>query len=146
MGSTFVGLGEVGFWMRDGDLEVWLRLLALHLEDPIEPGTAQEIRDRWLLASRGDFNGCVPDGLEEAVATEQGARLVRAAVQSLLAALERVPARLSKDVFNLMGFSNPFTADIESRRMIDVGRAFLDLLDGKITTGPRDTVFVPPLR
>ena len=32
MGSSFVGIGERGFWMRDGLLELWLRLLALHIK------------------------------------------------------------------------------------------------------------------
>jgi hypothetical protein len=44
MGTTFVTLShetsgkEPGIWMRDGILELWLRLLALHLPD-IMPGS-----------------------------------------------------------------------------------------------------------
>ena len=148
MGTSFVSIGERGFWMRDSVLELWLRLLALHVQDPVESGTvATKIRDQWLLASRGFFNGCVPDGLEEAVSTAEGASLVRAAIQSLLQALEAAPTYLSKDVFNLMGFSEgTFTRDIETRRLVEVGQAFLDLLDGKITAGPGDTTFMPGSR
>ena len=37
MGRTFVGIGEPrrGYWIRDSVLELWLRFLALHVEDPI---------------------------------------------------------------------------------------------------------------
>lgn len=148
MGTTFVGIGDRGFWMRDSMLELWLRLLALHVEDPVESGTvATKIRDQWLLASRGFFNGCVPDGLEEAVSTPEGEVLVRAAIHSLLEALRAAPGRLNKDVLNLMGFiGGTFTADVETRRLVEVGHAYLDLLDGKITTGPGDTSFMPGCR
>jgi hypothetical protein len=145
VGTTFVGIGGRGFWMRDSVLELWLRFLALHIEDPVESGSvATKIRDQWLLASRGYFSGCVPEGLEEAVSTPA---LVRAAIHSLLTALEEAPSQLNKDVLTLMGFTNgTFTADVEKRRLIEVGQAYLDLLDGKITAGPSDTTFMPGCR
>ncbi len=148
MGTTFVGIGDRGFWMSDSVLELWLRLLALHIEDPVESGSlATMIRDQWLLASRGFCIGCVPEGLEEATFTPQGEALVRAAIQSLLGDLKAAPNFLSKDVFNIMGFSGgTFTADIETRRLIEVGHAYLDLLDGKIRAGPSDTSFMPGCR
>ena len=34
MGTTFIRLGEHGFWVRDSLLELWLRLAALHIKDP----------------------------------------------------------------------------------------------------------------
>ena len=86
----------------------------------------------------------MPDGLEEAVSTGEGAALVRAAVDSLSKALADAPSQLGKDVFNLMGFSGgAFTGDIETRRLIEVGRAFLDLLDGKVRSGTSDSSFMP---
>ena len=145
VGTSFVRISDSGFWIQDSLLELWLRLLALHIEDPVESGAvATTIRDQWLLASRGYFGGCVPDGIEEAVSTVEGAALVRAAVHSLLEALALAPSRLGKDVFNLLGFSGgTFTGDIETRRLIEVGRAFLDLMDGKITSGQSDSSFMP---
>src|SRR3954466_2399644 len=109
MGTTFVrvqpGTDSPGFWMRDVILEVWLRFLALHIDDPNEPGTpAAIIRDQWLLASRGYFGGCVPHNMSEAVATEEGAIIVREAVNSLLKSLERAPVTISAGALNLMGF------------------------------------------
>jgi len=143
MGTTFVSIHDCGFWMSDSLLELWLRLLALHVEDPVEPGTATRIRDQWLLASRGFFTGCVPDGLEESITSPDGETIIRAAIQSLMQDLSIAPALLNKDGFNLMGFSGTFTDDIETRRLIEVGHAFLALLDGKITAGPSDSAFMP---
>jgi hypothetical protein len=144
MGTTFVSIGGRGFWMSDSVLELWRCLLALHVEDPVETGVvATKIRDQWLLASRGYFNGCVPHGVEEAASTAEGAALVRVAINSLLQALATAPSHLGEDVFNLMGFSGSFARDIEAHRLVEVGRAFLDLLDGKITTGPSDSCFMP---
>src|SRR3954469_1283728 len=106
LGTSFVRIGDPprGFWMRDSVLELWLRFLALHVEDPVESGSlATKIRDQWLLASRGFFTGCVPEGLEEAASTPEGEALVRAAIHSLLKALESAPSHLNKGVLNLMG-------------------------------------------
>jgi hypothetical protein len=155
MGTTFVGLpardgssNRHGFWMRDSVLELWLRFLALHIEDPVESGSlATKIRDQWLLASRGFFTGCVPEGLEDAVATPEGEALVRGAIRSLLSSLSAAPPRLSKDVLNLMGFTNgEFTLDPETDWLIEVGQAYLDLLDGKITSDATDSSFMPGSR
>jgi hypothetical protein len=125
--------------------ELWLRLLALHVEDPVEPGSlATRIREQWLLASRGLVNGCVPEGLADAVSTPEGERLVRTAIHSLVDDLDAAPSCLNKDVLNLLGFiGGEFAADLETWRLIEVGDAYLDLLDGKITAGPSDASFMP---
>jgi hypothetical protein len=110
MGTTFVTLGriangetdrthELGFLMRDPMPELWLRLLALQIEDPVshdpERGALiRRIRDQWLLASRGYFNGCVPHGFPEAVETDAGGDIVRRAVLAAASALERAPNAL----------------------------------------------------
>jgi hypothetical protein len=150
VGTTFVGIGDPrrGFWMNDKVLELWLRFLALHVEDPVESSSlATRIRDQWLLASRGYFTGCVPEGLEEAVSTPEGEALVRAAIHSLLAALKAAPSHLNKGTLNLMGFAcGEFTGDVETWRLVEVGHAYLDLLDGKITAGPSDSSFMPGSR
>ena len=135
MGTSFVTTDDQhGFWMRDSILEVWLRLLALHIREPNENDSARtreaakQIRDQFLLASKGYFVGCVPHGLEEAVSTPEGATLVRSAVDSLLQALEKAPKELSKDVLNLLGTEGGYyTDDFETWRLIEVAHAFLGL-------------------
>jgi hypothetical protein len=51
---------------------------------------------------------------------------------------------LNKDVLNLMGFmGGEFTLDVETWRLVEVGDAYLALLDGKIAGGPSDASFMP---
>jgi len=113
---------------------LWLRFLALHVEEPRDDqALAARIRNQWLLASRGGFNGCVPDRLREAVSSDEGEKLVRDAIHSLLKDLAKCPGQLSKDVLNIMGFyGSEFTADIETWRLVEVSEAVIHLLDGKI--------------
>src|SRR5687768_15097526 len=101
MGTTFVTLGRdadgsptsdhgeiAGFWMQDSMLELWLRLLALHIAEPDpDKEVSAAIRNQWFLASRFGFVGCVPHDLEKATATPQGFGLVVDAVTALSSAL-----------------------------------------------------------
>ena len=147
VGTSFVGINygqsRRGFWTSDGLLELWLRLLALHVEDPVKSGSiATKIRDQWLLASRGYFIGCVPDGLEDAVATPGGEEIVRKAIHSILKSLQAAPKQLNSDVLNLIGIEGgEFNADIDTWRLIEVGQAFVSLLDGKIVTDASNSDF-----
>jgi hypothetical protein len=148
MGTSFVTLSrepsedERGFWISDSMLELWLRLLALHLPEPTDVGetartpTAQgaaAIRDQWLLASRGYFNGCVPHGMGDACLTEDGRAVVRAAIEGLLTSLQQSEAPLDAATLNLFGMQGSFERPIERKWLREVGYAFVDLLDGKIT-------------
>jgi hypothetical protein len=144
MSSTFVGLNGSGFWMRDGTLELWLRLLALHIEDPKKPGTiAAEIRDQWLFASRGFFIGCVPVMLERFANVPEGNSVIRKAVQSFLTVLEKEPGDLPKNLLSLIGMDGGFTTDFPTSALIEVGHAFCDLLDGKITLSVSGKGYMP---
>jgi len=152
MGTTFVTLSretsgnEPGFWMRDGMLELWLRLLALHLPEPTDSGEHQastEIRNRWLLASRGYFVGCVPHYMEEACSTEAGRDVVRMAMGSLLTALDLAPKPLDSDTLDLLGVEGVRFATIQRQSLREIGYAFRDLLDGKITCTPSSTEIMP---
>ena len=53
------------------------------------------------------------------------------------------PSHLGKDVFNLMGMTGTFTGDIETWRLVEVGQAYLDLMDGKIGSDATDSAFMP---
>jgi hypothetical protein len=145
MGTTFVEIGGKGFWMRDSILELWLRLLALHIEEPEVAGSiGQQIRDDWLLASRGYFLGCVPVRLEEAISTREGRAIVVAAIISLMKALTDGPQLLDHATLNLLGFDGgQFNSDVESKRLIQVGDAFLALIAGQIQTDASSTEFMP---
>ena len=132
--------------MQDGILELWLRLLALHLPEPTNGGeyrATRPIRDQWLLASRGYFGGCVPHGLEDACATEDGRGVVRVAIGSLLASLKRTSTPLNADTLNVLGTEGLSLAPVERRWLEDIGHAFLDLLDGKVTCDITSTDVMP---
>jgi len=145
MGSSFVNIGEKGFWMRDGALELWLRLLALHIEEPhTRPSRVCEIRDQWLLASPDYFTGCIPVDLDKAVADEEGRRIVVTAIKSLMTALEKGPSALDPGTLNLVGFmGGVWTKPCETNLLLEVGKAFFDLIDGRINTTAADTSFMP---
>jgi hypothetical protein len=151
MGTSFVTLThgsigtEPGFWMQDRMLELWLRLLALHLPEPTNDGSNREtipIRNEWLLASRGYFGGCVPHGMEDACATPAGRKVVRIAIESLIAVLKQVSRPLDADTCDLLGIDGNF-APIERHWLLDIGYAFLDLLDGCITATASSTDIMP---
>jgi hypothetical protein len=147
MGSTFVTLGrnargipvdsgddaEVGFWMSDSMLQLWLRFLALHIDEPTpENQLAATIRNQWLLASRHGFGGCVPHDLDEATATPEGFELVNRAVESLSAALDFTSEPIAFQTLNLMGFDGPWSATVDVDDLRDIAAAFRDLLDFKV--------------
>lgn len=132
--------------MRDGMLELWLRLLALHLPEPTDSGehlATLKIRNQWLLGSRGYFGGCIPHGMEHACATQEGRIVVRTAIDSLLVALHHVPTPLDADTLNLLGVEGIQFASIERTWLQDIGHAFLDLLDGQITCTASSTDVMP---
>ncbi len=146
MGTSFVyitpvsqsGADTFGFWIHDSILALWLRLLALHLPNPHDDGTYKvslDIRNQWLVASLGCFQGCVPHGMEDACATSEGREVVRIAIKSLNDALEVIDNPIPKDALNLLGIEGiVFEAPEEKKRIQEIGYAFLDLLDGKLTS------------
>ena len=147
MGTSFVHINEKGFWMQDSVLELWLRLLALHIEDDEEGSTGHRIRDQWLLASRGFFGGFIPHNLEGAVSTDDGRAIVLAAIESLQQALRKGPAELDQGTLNLIGFKHPvFAQDCESVRLLEVGEAFKALIAGEINSDASSTEFMPGSR
>lgn len=148
MGTTLVYINEEptsGFWMRDSLLELWLRFAALHIDDPTEPGLANTIRDQWLLASRGFFNGHVPHGLEEFGNMPEGRKIIEQAIRALDRHLSPLDGVLNGRVLSLMGCGGDWR-DVEVWRLKEINRAMLDLLAGEIEYDPSSTGFMPGCR
>lgn len=152
MGTSFVTItdgttgNEPGFWMRDEMLELWLRLLSLHLPEPTNAGensATTNIRNKWLLASRGYFNGCVPHEMEFACSTPDGMHVVRKAIESLMAKLHESDSELDARTLNLLGNDGYQYVDISRDRLIDIGFAFIDLLEGRIVKTSHSTDVMP---
>ena len=152
MGTTFVTIREgntgeePGFWMRDEMLELWLRLLALHLPEPTNQGEhsgTHDIRNQWLLASRFYFGGCTPHDMEDACSTTEGQSVVRYAIDSLMAALQKSNAKLHGDTINLLGIEGCKFVDLDRDCLLDICYAFTDLLDNRIVETARSTEIMP---
>jgi hypothetical protein len=153
MGTTFVTIckgtsgDEPGFWVRDEMLALWLRLLALHLPEPYDQGehaaATLAIRNRWLLASRFYFGGCTPYDMDTACANLESRQVVRLAIDSLMAALNRSNVPLQADTINLLAIGDCKIVDVERDWLRDIGYAFIDLLEGRITATARSTDIMP---
>jgi len=149
MGTSFVNIGDNGFWINDSLLELWLRLLSLHIEDPNdldpidEKSLKTEIRNDWLLQSRGYFTGSVSVDLDLYVKSFKGNKIIIDAIKSLMEALSKSPENLSVEVINLLGIDGSYQHDIESWRLMEVGRAFIDLIDGKLHNKSNNSDFMP---
>ena len=132
MSTSFVSIDGKGFWMNDSILELFLRFAALHIEDSQEQySLAHRIRDDWLLASRGFISGSSMLSLDVDTATEEGRQVVLSAIASLLEALRENTGSIDKNALNLMGIaSGRWTAGIPTNLLIEVGEAFVALVNG----------------
>jgi len=116
---------EVGIWMRGEVLELWLRLLAVHVEDPAPQEAkrlcfAREVRHQWLLASREYSRSMVPPGIAELCVKPLGMEIVRNAIRPLGTALERPPPQLSCGVLNLMDLNYELIDNVETERLKEI--------------------------
>lgn len=102
-----------------------------------------EIRNRWLLASRGYSGGRVPHDLEFACGTTEGRYVVRMAINSLLVELGRSDLPLDAATTNLLGIEGLRLAPIERNCLKDIAYTFFDLLDGQITSTAHSTEIMP---
>ncbi|MED5523772.1 MAG: hypothetical protein VX447_03340 [Pseudomonadota bacterium] len=144
MGTSFVGYSDNGFWMHDSILELWLRFAALHIEDQVEDQSEiHSIRNEWLLASRGYFNGAVALNLMKNISTPIGKAAVLKAIRSLASSLKSGPKALDKDTINLLGFSSNYLENIEVSRLIEVCDCFEALIAGKRFGPSSETKIMP---
>lgn len=157
MGTSFVTLGrgldgapaaqgsQFGFWMHDSDLELLLRLMALHVAvggSPESGDRAERIRDQWLMASGEGFVGSVPHGFEELSVTPDALDIARKALGSLLVALDQAPPTLPGAIFSLLGLGSPASRDLSVQGIRRAVEAFDDLFEGRVKSTSRDRTFV----
>jgi len=142
MSSTYVTVsGREGFWARDGLLEIWLRLAALHLPDPgpelgeTNSAEVRRLREQWLLASRGWWTGMVPHDFEALQDNAVAMELAKAAARSLDRALhDATPAALPAAALNLLGWGSgvSYAEDLEVWRLVELTQAIQQLFDGQL--------------
>jgi hypothetical protein len=140
VGTSFTRYRGKGFWTRDGQIAVWLYLLVEEidrLENPAE--WLRQLREDWLFQATIGASGCVGAGLDEWATSEER---VRALVELSRKALDRLRERgrrLTLEVPYAHGTGGPDTLciDRDIRIFSCVGEAFIDLLEGRVTTDAR---------
>lgn len=147
MGSSFTEFRGNGFWSRDFLLEVWLRVLSLHLDDDVHlPGWQHDLRDKWLLASAGFFSGCIYPALDEFLTdSDRIAAILRASdrsIKSLRAFGDYVPAAF----LNALGIKGIFTSDQPIEYYELIANRFNALLRGELTTDASTSPVLPATR
>lgn len=148
MGTSFVSLdGEHGFWAIDGWLELYMRLLLLHLEDsPDRHSPCHMIREQWHLASSGRFSGSVPIFVDGVSSTLEGVRLMLTAIASLSRGLEHAPPILDKQVIRLLWdqqYDRPLPEIVETSKLVEISEALVKLIKGEMGSTASDKVYVP---
>ena len=144
MGSTFVEFNQKGFWANDSILELWLRLLAWHLDEPSnDEVNIKLIRNQWLLASRGFFQGCVPVELDSLIKTSSDSQVIEKAIASLVESLKTSGEILDEKHINLLGFEYTWRKGVRVAGLIEMGESFQDLISGKIVTSSSNASHVP---
>ena len=142
---SFVGYGEFGFWVINEQLDLFYRLLALHIDEPAPEDVNSEayiIRNILLLESKLGFQNFAPSGFEEVAPTESAKAIVIFAVTSLLEALNKI-AKIDGPTLNLLGMSDEFVGELNPKTYIEIGNAFIDLLKGRIKTTKNDGLCIP---
>jgi hypothetical protein len=131
MGRSYTEYRGHGFWSRDVQLELWLRLLALNLPDALVPGWQKDLQHEWFFWSSGRCNGFVSAQLDtlsddpEKVVTVL--RTSRKTLDLISACGECIPSTF----LNLLGASGRFEQAFSTRLIVDVGEQFIALLENK---------------
>ena len=139
MGTSFTEYKGHGFWASDACLEVWLYLLANEITRSQEsiPGWLDRARQEWLTQATVGFGGWISAGLDELVGDEAGVDAVVHLAEQALVRLGRRGAVLSQAELNALGTGGSgsrFTRDVETWKFEVIGRAFIALLRGQIST------------
>ncbi|MCI5078345.1 hypothetical protein [Oricola sp.] len=146
MGTSFVGIDEKGFWMRDGLLCMWLRLVAVQIrcgangDDPLT-----RLRNEWMYQSQIELNGLVSVDLETIAGNDVAEDELCDAIRRVMTCMRALGAEISVETQNLLGVHG-WSVPVKTSRFIEIGEAFLDLIHGRITSTAHNTDFMPGCR
>ena len=143
--ARFVTLdGEHGFWVRNSFFDVWLAVLALHIERTEQNDSPEaKIAHKWLFAAKHGLAELYL-AMEDLFSTEgKELEVARSAVASLRDALNRLPDHVHTDAFALLGFGTDWSfGSVPKREWLGLTAAFADLLEGKISAKAGDKMDV----
>ena len=143
MGSSFTEFQGKGFWSRDGLLEAWLRVLSLHMDDDVhKPGWQHDLRDKWLLASAGYFNGCISASLDDFLTEGDRVAVILKAAERSIQRLRTFGSYVPAAFLNAIGLS-PFTEDLPIEWFERIAERFTALLRGELATDASTSPVLP---
>lgn len=136
MGTSLVEFRDDGFWVRDGQLEVWLYLLVRQIEalsDP--PPWLRDVHDDWQLQATAGFHGFVSAHLDDIITSDDRGDLILALSERALNWLRGHGTTINKDELNVMhtgGEEFYWTDDVQTSIFTDAGEHFVLLLRGEL--------------
>jgi len=138
MGTSFTTFQGKGFWANDGILEVWLYLLASEINSILDvPDWLAQAQDEWLMMAQIGLTGSIHANLDGLLTTPQKKEQVIKLAQQTTTSLEAYGPLLSPEMLNAMdigGTGSYFTRDVETDLFLQIGRAFVSLLKGELST------------
>lgn len=129
MGRSYTEYRGRGFWSRDSQLELWLRLLAMNLPGALVPGWQKDLQHEWFFWSSGQCNGFVSAQLDTLGDDPEKVQVVLKLVREMLLRLKACDEYLPPTFLNLLGISGRFEHEYPTRLIIDVGEQFKSLLE-----------------
>jgi len=149
MGTSFTEFNGKGVWTRDVYLEVWLGALVQEIDHlPSLSEWLTLVRQEWHLQAVGGFSGWMSPELDRLVTTDEEKRLLIALSEQAVTTLAAYGNVIPCDVLNALTIDETissreedFTVDVPSAPFLRVGRAFIQLLQGELTTtvGDKDS-------
>ncbi len=142
LGTSFIEFNGKGFWTRDAYLEVWLGALVQEIDHlPSLSEWLTLLRQEWHLQATAGFSGCICPDLDRLVTTPEEKRLLIALSEQVVTTLAAYGNVIPCDVLNaltidetIVSREEDFTVDAPSAPFLRVGRAFIQLLKGELTT------------
>ena len=144
MGNSFTKFRGKGFWSRDWLLEVWLRVLSLHMGDDVhKPGWQHDLRDKWLLLSNGGFSGWISPSLDDFLTDDERIAAVLRASERSIQSLRAFGATVPAAHLNALGLEGGFGKDLPIEGFELINDHFTKLLRGELTTDASTSPTLP---
>ncbi len=147
MGTSFTAFQGRGFWASDSSLEVWLYLLASEINSMLDvPDWLAQAQDEWLMMAQVGLVGSIHADLDGLLTTPQKKEQVIKLAQQTITSLEAHGPLLSQERLNAMntgGSGSYFTRDVETDLFLQIGKAFVSLLKGELSTDSSTSPTLP---
>lgn len=142
MASSYVEFQTKGFWCADAYLEVWLFNAVAEMDKlPNRSSWIDEIRGEWYMMATSGMTGCINLFLDTVITNDERKehlQRIALAVNRFFAGYgESIPLDIVNKVFTEGdGFSegDGFISPPETANFIKVGKLFIELINGRLST------------